>query len=181
MGTDDKTFKMGLDRLNALFMWWGVPNTKASDKINDQMKRLQSLVAELQKAHSEAYNRQLETLFTVSERVAGSLQEFVHCRQPEQVLGAGSNVLMTLFEGASQQAQSWLDLTQKIQDCYAEIARETAAETAAPSNARDTATRAVETDAHKIEAVKTESGSTRTGNTAAAAPRPAKAVIDPAA
>lgn len=181
MSADDKTFKMGLDRLNALFMWWGVPDTNTHDKITDQMRRLQSLVAELQKAHSEAYSRQLETLFNVSERVAGSLQEFVHCRQPEQVIGAGSNVLLTLFEGASQQAQSWLDLTQKIQECCAEITREAAAETGTPASASVAAPRPVKAAEHTIQPVKAESEPTRSSNTTAAATRPAKAAVDPAA
>lgn len=181
MSADDKTFNMGLDRLNALFMWWGVPDTNAHDKINDQMRRLQTLVADLQKAHSAAYSRQIEALFDVSERVAESLQAFVHCRQPEEVLGAGSNVLMTLFEGASQQAQSWLDLTQKIQACCAEITRDAAAETGALAGASTAALRAVKAEGHTIQAVKAESGPTRASKTTAAAPQPATAAVDPAA
>jgi hypothetical protein len=179
MSAEDKNFKMGLDRVNALFKWWGVSDTNTNDKINNQMKRLHALISDLQKAHSEAYSRQLEALFTVSERVAGSAQEFVRCRQPEHVISVGSNVLATILEGASLQAKSWLDLTQKIQDCCAEMARETTVENSSPTDTSIDATRPVKASDHTIQAIKAEGDTPRPINARAAAQRSVKTATKP--
>jgi hypothetical protein len=119
---------MGLERLNALFNWWGMPNSGAGANIEAQIKRFQSFAADLQRTYGEAYSAQLKALYTANERLARSFQELAHCRQPQEVIAAESNILATLLEGASLQAKTWADVTQKIQACCASMAREAAEE-----------------------------------------------------
>lgn len=175
MTAKDENFMMGLDRLNALLAWWGIPNAKAGEQIDAQMKRFQTLIADLQQAQSEAYKSQVETLFTARARVAGSLQQFTHCRQPEQVIAAGSTVLATILESVSLQAQTWAQLTQKVQDCYTEIAREALAETSNPTiEASATKPQAKSSD-HSIAPVVTAGDhSARHSTAGSAAAQPAK-------
>jgi len=175
MGADDRNFTMGLDRLNALFTWWGVPGMNTNNNVDNQMKRLQALIADLQKAQSEAYGNQLDTLFSVGERVAGSLQAFVHCQQPDQVITAGSNVLAAILEGATLQAKSWLDLTQKVQDCCAQIAREAAAETGNLTNTGTDATRPAQAGEHTTQPIKAGSDTAPPIAACTDAPQPVKA------
>jgi hypothetical protein len=66
------------------------------------------------------------TLLGANERIARSLQEFLRCRQPQDLIAAESNVLATILEEASQQAKTWVELTQKVRDCCAAAAREAA-------------------------------------------------------
>jgi hypothetical protein len=172
-GKDDN-FTMGLDRLNALLTWWGVPNGNAGGQIDAQMKRFQTLISDVQKAQGEAYRSQIEALFAASERVAGSLQEFAHCRQPEQVITAGSNVLATILESVSLQAQTWVDLAQKIQESYAEMARQAPTESNTPTNARIDTKRRVKASEHMIGPVDTGDGATHSGKASSDAPRPVK-------
>lgn len=128
MSSKDENITMGLDRLNALFAWWGVPAANGNGQIDGQMKRFQAFTSDLQKTYSEAYSRQMSALFAANERIAGSLQEFLRCRQPQDVIAAESNVLATIMEGASLQAKTWVELTQKVQDCCTAMAREAADE-----------------------------------------------------
>ena len=88
------------------------------------MKRLQDFATDLQKTYSEAYNQQIQAILTTNERLADSLQEFSHCRQSHDLVAAETNVLATLFEGVSLQAKTLFEQTQKIEDCYAAIARD---------------------------------------------------------
>ena len=95
----------GLDRLNALLVWWGIPNANWSANIEGQMKRFQVFASNLQKVYGDAYCNQMEALFTANERLARSFQEFLRCRQPNEVIAAESNILATVLEGASLQAR----------------------------------------------------------------------------
>ena len=126
MNSKDENITTGLDRLNALFAWWGVPALNGNGQMDGQMKRFQAFTSDLQRTCSEAYSRQMNAILTANERIAGSLQEFLRCRQPHDVIAAESNVLATILEEASLQARTWADLTQKVQDCCAAMARETA-------------------------------------------------------
>lgn len=116
----------GLDRLNAWFAGWGVPTGNGGSAIDGQMKRFQAFASDLQKAYGETYSRQINALLTTNQRIAGSLQEFIHCRQPQDVIAAESTVLATMLEAASLQAETWIELAQKLQDCCAAMAREAA-------------------------------------------------------
>lgn len=128
MKVKDESITSGLDRLNALLVWWGIPNANGGENIGGQVKRFQVFTSNLQKAYGEAYSQQMEALLTANERLARSLQEFLHCRQPQEVIAAESSIFATFFEGASLQAKTWVDLTQKVQDCCAAMAREAAEE-----------------------------------------------------
>ena len=126
MSTKDETITTALDRLNATFVWWGVPGTSGNGQIDGQMKRLQAFTSDLQKAYGDAYTKQMSTLLGANERIARSLQEFLRCRQPQDLIAAEANVLATVLEETSQQAKTWVELTQKVQDCCAAAAREAA-------------------------------------------------------
>jgi hypothetical protein len=119
---------LGLDRLNALLSWWGISNDTGNENIEVQMKRFQVFASDLQKAYGDAYCLQMEALFTANERLGRSFQEFLHCRQPQEVIAAESSILATILERASLQAKPWIDLTEKVQDCCAALAREGAEE-----------------------------------------------------
>ena len=126
-GKDDN-IAMGLDRLNALFAWWGVPTADGNGTIDRQMKRFQVFASDLQKTYGDAYSHEMEALLKSNERVVRSLQELVRCRQPQDVIAAESDILATLLEGAALQAKTWAELTQKVQDCCAAMARDAADE-----------------------------------------------------
>lgn len=126
MTAKDDVGVMGLDRLSALFAWWGIPDKGGNGDIDGQMKRLQAFTSDLQKVYGEAYSRQMEAMFTANERIASSLRKFLHCRHPRDVIAAESNVLATILEGASLQSNAWVEVTKKIQDCCATMARESA-------------------------------------------------------
>lgn len=119
MSAKNDDVSLGLDQLNALFAWWGVPAGSATGEFEAQMMRFKELLATLQKAQSEAYRQQMEALHDTSQRVGATLQAFPHCRKPEEVVAAGSTVVATILEGATRQANAWMEFAQKLQDCYA--------------------------------------------------------------
>ena len=120
----DGNITTGLNRLNALFTWWGVPNSDGNGDIDTQMKRLQACASDLQKSYSDAYGRQMHALFAANERLAGSLQELVRCRNPRDIIAAELNILATLLEGALVQTKAWVELTKKVQGCCAAMTRD---------------------------------------------------------
>lgn len=120
----DENITMGLDRLNAVFAWWGVPGPSGISQIDDQMKSLQTFTADLQKAYRDAYSKQMASLFGVNERITQSLQEIFRCKQPQDLIAAKSKVMATILEEAAQQAKTWVEFTRKVQDCCVVVVRE---------------------------------------------------------
>lgn len=116
-----KTGTAELDRLNALLSWWGIPNLNDTEHIDGRMKRLQAFAANLQKAYGDEYCRQIEGAFTANQRLVFSLQAFLRCRQPQELIPIEIGIWMTVLERVSQQAAAWTDLTQKIQGCCAAL------------------------------------------------------------
>jgi hypothetical protein len=109
------------NRLNALLAWWGVTNTNGTEHGNGQMRRYQIFASNLQEAYGDAYSRQVEGLFVANQRLVISLQQFLRCRQPQEVIGVELGIWVAVLERASQQAKAWTDLTLKVQDCCAAL------------------------------------------------------------
>ena len=126
MSAKDSSVTKGLDRLNALFAWWGVPAAGGNRSLDRQMTCCQAFASDLQKVYGDAWSRQMDVVFAANERISRSLQEFLHCRQPQDVVAAESNVLATVLEGVSSQAKNWADLAQNVQGCCAARVREAA-------------------------------------------------------
>jgi hypothetical protein len=94
-----------------------------SDSATKQLGRFQAFASDLQRIYADAYNHQLRGFLTTSERLAQSLQDAMRCRQPQDVLAAEANIVATYLEGASARTRTWLELTQKVQECCATAAR----------------------------------------------------------
>jgi hypothetical protein len=127
MTVETENIASGLDRLNALLFWWGIPNTTRNDKIDEQVRRFQVVASGLQNAYGDACLRQIEALYTANEQLARSIQEFLNCRHTQEIFAAETSVLAAVLEGTSVQARTWIDLTQTVQDCCAAWAIEGAA------------------------------------------------------
>lgn len=126
METKDNPLTVGVDRLNALIAWWGVPVTNGNGAIEHQMKRFQQFAADLQKTCVDAYGGEMDALLGSNDRLSRSIQELLRCRRPQEVLAAESEIVATLLEGASLQAKRWAEVTQKLQDCCTVMARDAA-------------------------------------------------------
>lgn len=118
----------GVERLNALIAWWGFPAAGGDGAIDHQMKRLQQFASDMQKIYGDAYKDELDTLAGSNDRLGRSFQDLLQSRRPPELLAAESEILATLLEGASQRARRWSELTQKIQECCAGMARDAAAD-----------------------------------------------------
>lgn len=127
MDTKDNVMTAGVERLNALVAWWGVPAAAGNGAMDRQMKRFQQFASDLQKTSSDAYSGEMKALFSSNERLGRSVQELFQCRRPQEVLAAESEILARVLEGASLQARRWTELTQRLQECCAGMARDAAA------------------------------------------------------
>lgn len=127
MDAKDNVMTTGVERLNALMAWWGVPAASGNGAMDGQVKRFQQFVSDLQKTSSDAYSGEMKALFSSNERLGRSFQELFQCRRPQEVLAAESEILASFLEGASLQARRWTELTQKLQECCAGMARDAAA------------------------------------------------------
>ena len=112
--------------MNALLGWWGVPIAGGNSMIDSQMKRLQQCALDVQKTCTDAYGGEIEALFRNNDRLVRSYQGLFRSQRPQEVLAAESEILATLIEGASPHAKRWAELTQKLQDCCAAMARDAA-------------------------------------------------------
>lgn len=128
MTANDGINMMGLERLNALFAWWGAPNANGAVNIEGQIKHFEAFASDLQKTCSDAYSRQTQALITANERFARSLQQLMSCRAPQDFVAAESNILANLFEEASLRAATWAEVTRNVGDCCAALVRQTTAE-----------------------------------------------------
>jgi hypothetical protein len=128
MDTKDNGLAAGVERLNALIAWWGIPPANGNGAIDRQMKRFQQFASDLQKTCADAYSSEMDSVLSSNGRLGRSFQELLQCRRPQEVLAAESEILATLLEGASLQAKRWTELTQRFQECCAAMARDTATE-----------------------------------------------------
>lgn len=119
---------VGLDRLNAVFAWWGLSDVNSAGNVENQFKRFQALTADLQKSFGDTYSAHIGSLLGANERIGRSLLEFLQCRRPQDVIAAESRLLAAILEETSVQTKTWLELSQKVQECCATMARETADE-----------------------------------------------------
>lgn len=126
MNAKSSALTMGVERLNALLVWWGVPTAECHGTIDGQMKRLQESASDLLKTCGDAYGDQLDDLFTSNDRLVRSFQELLRSRRPQEVLAAESEIFATFLEGASRHAKRWAELSQKLQEFSTAIAREAA-------------------------------------------------------
>lgn len=126
MDAKDNAMTTGVDRLNALMAWWGVPAASGNGAMDGQVKRFQQFVSDLQQTSSDAYNEEMKALFSSNDRLGRSIQELFQCRRPQEVLAAESEILASFLEGATLRARRWTELTQKIQECCAGMARDAA-------------------------------------------------------
>jgi hypothetical protein len=128
MNAKDDPLTAGVERLNALLGWWGVPIASGNGVIDGQMKRLQQFASDLQKTCGDAYSGQMDALLTSNDRLARSFQDLLRSRRPQEVVTAELDILATFLEGASLNAKRWADLTERLQECCAAMARNAAAD-----------------------------------------------------
>ncbi len=130
MATKNETTSPGLDRVNAMFAWWGLPEANSAGSLDGQFKRFQAFTSDLQKAFGDTYGEQMSapSLLAANERIGRSLLEFLKCRRPQDVIAAESSVLAAILEETSLQTKTWLELSQRVQEYSATMAREMADE-----------------------------------------------------
>jgi hypothetical protein len=126
MDAKNDPFKTGMEQLNALMGMWGAPMASGKGMIDVPMKRLQQFASDVQKACGDAYSGQMQAVMSGNDRLARSFQDLLGSRQPREVLAAESEILATFLEGASLHAKRWAELTQKLQECCAAMARDAA-------------------------------------------------------
>lgn len=128
MNTTDDAIAAGVKQPNALLGWWSIPIASRNGMIDGQLKRLQQFSSDLQKTCSDAYSGEMDALFSSNERLVRSIQDLLRSQRPQEVMVAELNILATFLEGAALQSKRWAELTQKLQQCCAAIARDAAEE-----------------------------------------------------
>lgn len=118
----------GLDRMNGLLAWWGVPNAFDGSEMQARTKRFQVLVLDLNKLFNEASSSQAQALSAANEQFTRGLQELLSARQPPELMAAQSRLVTGLIESLAAQTRAWAELTQKLHDCCSATVREAAAE-----------------------------------------------------
>lgn len=146
----------GVDRLTGLLGWWDVQGTHA---IESRIKSFRELASGLQQAYSEAYSDQLQGLNATNDRVSRSLRGLLQSRKSGELFAAQADILAALLESASHHVTTWSELGKKIQNCYAEVARETAEDMR--NQSQEAAAKAGETvreEQHRARRVKEAAG-----------------------
>jgi hypothetical protein len=102
--------------------WWGMATSRT---VEDRLHRFEQLATGLRRVYGEACDTQLEVLSAANECVTRSFHGLVNSRRPDEFLAAQSEVLSGLMKVTSLQAKAWTELSQKIQGCYVDVARDT--------------------------------------------------------
>lgn len=128
MGVIENPFFSNAGRLSNLTPWWGDPGPNGAGALDRQIKRLQQFAADCQRTCADAYRDEMDAILKRNERIGQSVQELLRSRRPPEALAAQSEILAILFEGASLQAKHWAEMTQKLHECCAAIARDAASD-----------------------------------------------------
>lgn len=127
----DSNIPTGLDRMNGLLAWWGMPNAIDAGEMETRNRRFQILVADLSKLLTETSSSQVEALTVANEQFARALHDLLSARQPPELMAAQSSLVTGLIESLAAQTRAWAELTQKLHDCCSALVRE------APADGRD--------------------------------------------
>lgn len=129
MKTSESSILTGLDRMNGLLAWWGMPNVIDAGEIEARTKRFQVLVVDLSKLLSEASSSQAQALSAANEQFTRSLRELLGARQPPEFMAAQSDLVTGFMESLAAQTKAWAELTQKLHACCSAMTHEAAPET----------------------------------------------------
>lgn len=117
MKAGDDNVTSELDRLNATLSWRGLPAVTGDAQIDAAMTFFRTFAVNFQKLCSESRSVDVNPLQNANDRLAKSMQEFLHCRSPQELIAAKARVLAAMLDAATAQAKLWGDLAVKIQDC----------------------------------------------------------------
>lgn len=129
MKSSESSIPMGLDRMNGLLAWWGIPNIIDASEMEARTKRFQVLVVDLNKLFSEASSTQAQAFSVANEQFTRDLQDLLSARQPSELMAAQSSLVTGLIGSLAAQTKAWAELTQKLHDCCSAMAHEAAPET----------------------------------------------------
>ena len=121
---DDRA-STGMDPMSAWLGWYGISGNRNGD-IAAQFDRVQAFTAGVQNAYLEAFNRQMEMVSAANQRFAHFLQTITQAQEPQETMSTAFELVAAVVEGASEQSHTWINLTQKLQDCCAAMARDAA-------------------------------------------------------
>jgi hypothetical protein len=118
-------FASELDRVEALLKWWGAPGLGYDNFTLTHLKRFEAIVAELETAATEISARQKQALMQSKDLLVQSLPVFVHSHDLNEVMAAQSKILFSLLETASEQAKTWVNLSNKVRNAQLLLAAST--------------------------------------------------------
>lgn len=132
MVTKDKGTPNGLEKLNNLFVWWGIPNANGNGHLEIQLKRFQTFASEMQKTCTEAFGDEMTALFAARERSVQAVQNLVRSRKPDEVVAAEAGILAALLEETALGAKRWAALAEHAHECCSALAKDVAKEIESP-------------------------------------------------
>jgi hypothetical protein len=107
---------------SSVLAWWGV---KGNRVMEDRLQRFQQLASGLHRACSEAYQDELDALNMTNDCVSQSVQGLLRSQRLDEFFAVQTETLSGLMKAAFIHMKTWSELTQKIQGCYVDAARET--------------------------------------------------------
>lgn len=132
MTTKDKGAPNGLEKLNNLFNWWGIPNSNGNGHMEAQLKRFQTFASEMQRTCTEAFSDEMAAVFAARERSIQAVQDLVRSRKPDEIIAAEAGILSSLLEETALQAKRWAALAERAHECCAALAQDVAKEIESP-------------------------------------------------
>lgn len=112
---DDQTLA-GINRINGLLAWRGMPGVEDTDSMSNQFNRFQSFVALVQKAYLEAASRHMEAIFATNDRLAQAALALLQGQLPADLTAAQREIVTVVSEAARAHAETWAELRQKVED-----------------------------------------------------------------
>ena len=114
-----------LDRLNALFSWWGF-STSGEKGGFPPLAAASDLVAKLQHAYFDAMARNIDTAFAASNEVSRAAQALLHVKAAEDIARIQQGIVQILADVTTAQSKSWNEFQQQLLALAANIAPESA-------------------------------------------------------
>ena len=162
----------GLDRLQALFAWWGFPNNERSNSA-PPLAALSDAVAKLQRGYLDAFARNMDAMLAVNDRVSRAGTELLRARTMSEVSQVQNALFAALSEAAATHGDNWSDfqrlLVEVMGDGWAKRPEAERAPETAPPPARQvpiTVTPAAQQETAKQETAKQEASKPATASAA---------------
>jgi len=124
MTASSENIPSAMNPFNGLRSYWGQSGIFNTAEMESLFKKFQTHKVDMNKLVQDASAHQAQALKAASERSVRYFQDLFGARQPLELIEAQSSIVSDIMENFTGQTQSWLEMTQRLQEHGLDMVRD---------------------------------------------------------